>query len=363
MAVPAASSFSPIGPQGGFIPGYDPDARARLIVNYARNPKDFTLNRWVHIHPVTKIKGIYPKILAQDAIRVPHADMSDLIWPDGVPAPVGTSHVQGTRLTNITYELVRYKKDVNVGHIARDQSEFDLIKLEQNRLASVMMTARTIMCLTAALDTANYPTDHTGTATAIGGGLWTAGTLNSPYIKQSLDTIRDRVLLDTNAKVEILDLQLVLSPTLAAGMARSQEIRVYLAQQGNSLGVIKGDSPDAKDNWTLPNPLYGFNVVIERTPKVTTKPTANATGSTDGTPVYCMDAAKALIVSRPGKLVSDDGGINFSTIHLLEMKGEAFKTFMKDTGDQDKLTYIRLEDFFTVIVPAPESGYVVTGCA
>lgn len=362
MAIPAVTAFSTGNARNVFIPGYDPSSQARIIIDYVLNPKKFSLNNWVHVHPVTKIVGVYPKILAQDAIRVPFDDGSDAIWTDGTPSSAGVRHDGGVRRTNITYELERFRREGNVGHIQRDQSDFDEIKLEQNQLTSIQMTFRTIAAIKEALTTGNYPTNHTATATALGGNTLDQGTINNPIIKKCLDAIRDRIFLDTNGMVELDDLNLILSPTLASTLSRSQEIRAYLAQQGRSYEVIKGETPDAKNSWSLPNPLYGFRPVIEKTPKVTTKRNQLASGSMDGTPEYCMPGDQILIAARPGSLVSEDGAANFSTVHILELKGQAFKVFMKDYGDEHKLTYIRVEDFFKVIIPAPESGYILTGC-
>ena len=52
--------------------------------------------------------------------------------------------------------------------------------------------------------------------------------------------------------------------------------------------------------------------------------------------------------------------ICLSTIQLLELKGQAFKVFIKDLGEQEQYTYVRVEDFFLPIVAAPETGFVIT---
>ena|GEM_PF-1484654 len=363
MALPAISTYSPPGPYSGYIPGYDPSANARLLVEYARNPKKFQLNQYITIQPVTKAKGLYPKFLPSDQIRLPFADGSDKLWSDGTPSGATTNFPQGQRFTNLSYEAMRYKEEGHIGWITRDQSDFDWIKIEQNRLASIMMTLRTVIALTAAVLSTNYPTNHVSTASAFsGGGFWSSGTINSPYIKVALDNIKDRILLDSNALVEATDLRLVIAPTLASTMSRAQEIRAYLSNQSNALAVLQGSDPKAGTDWSLPNPLYGFVPIIERSPKVTTKPSDLAGDGTDGTAVYCMDTNTALVVARPGGLVSESGGMSYSTVHLVELKGNAFRVFVQDLGELHKLVYIRVEDFFTVIVPAPETGFVVTNC-
>lgn len=363
MAVPAASTFSPFGPRNVFIPGYDTNAQAKLIIEYGRNPKEFDLNKYVTVTPVTLPIGYYPKFMPSDYVRVPFTDGSDVLHVDGAPSGAYTKNYQGLRFTNIKYTLSQYWAEQVLGYQVIDFSPFDVKQMTQIMLMSQQMTRRTAYTLGVALDTNNYASNHTGTATALGGGLWTAGTLAAPYIEKTLSKVRDRILLDTSKKVKLKDLRLVINPTLASSMAASEEIRTYLAQNTGSFGVLQGKDPDAGDNWMLPNPLYGFELVIESSPIVSTLPTDNATTPDDGTPAYAMSSTKALIVARPGGLVSEAGGINFSTLHVLEQKDYAFKVFMEDLGEREQRVYIRVEDYFQTIVASPESGFVVTGCA
>lgn len=367
MAVPAVSEFSPLGPLNVFVPGYSSSAQARLLVEYALDEKKRAVNKYITITPVTELKGVYPKILAQDVIRVPHSDLRDMLWPDGQPSGARMINEEGVRIDNLDYELTRYKKEKNIGHLTRDQAKaFDVVKLEQNRLAGVLMTGRTIQVLAAAVDTANYPTNHAGTAAAasvLGGGTnanWASGTQALPTIKPGVNGIRNRIDLDTNGMVDPSDLVLVINPYTASAMAASQEIHNFLAQQVNSIKVLEGDTPDMAGFYGLPNPLYGLKVIIERSPKVTSKPTSLGSGATDGTPTYCLANGTGLVLARPGSLVSESGGINYSTVHLLEYKDGGFKVYMEDLGERDKMVYVRVEDHYTVIVPAPESGYVIS---
>lgn len=360
MAVPAASTFQPIGPYNVFIPGYDGEARARLLVEYTLNPKKFAMNKYVTIQPITLPVGFYAKVLASDYVRVPYADGRDARWADGQPSGALTNRDQGPRQTNIQYELLRVKRERNVGWLTQQFSPFDELKKTQNMLTSISMTYRAINVVNVALNTASYDASHVSTATALGGGFWSQGTPSNPIIKTSLDNIRDRIIQDSIGMVKLKDLQLVLSPTAASAMSRTQEIRVYLMQQAGALDVLEGKNPDSDEGWSMPAYYNGFKIVIESSVYTNTLVTDNSSTATDGVLQYVMPVNSAFVAARPGSLVSEDGGMNFSTIHLLELKGEAFKVFMKDMGEQEKYTYIRVEDFFLPIVAAPETGYVIT---
>jgi hypothetical protein len=358
---PQAVSYSPIAPYNVFIPGYDGEARARLLVEYTLNPKKFALNEYVTILPVTLPAGYYRKVMPTDYVRVPYSDGRNMRWVDGQPSGALYNREQSRRFTNIPYELLRVKQDRNIGWLTQQFSPYDELKGTQNMLASIMMTFRAVQCVNTALNTSFYDaTRHVATASALGGGFWSQGTPAQPYFKTALDNIRDVIMQDSIGMVDVDYLRIVLSPTAASAISRSQEIRVFLSEQAGSLDVLTGDKPDALKTWSLPKKYNGFDICVEKAVYVPTLITDNATTALDGTPQYVMPYNSAFVCARPGSLVSEDGGVNFSTIQLLELKGQAFKVFMKDLGEQEQYTYVRVEDFFLPIVAAPETGFVIT---
>ena len=77
--------------------------------------------------------------------------------------------------------------------------------------------------------------------------------------------------------------------------------------------------------------------------------------------------AKALYDVKPDEIPGKPGSI--IRIWPLEGggagvvgKGNAFRVYVEDLGEREKRVYIRVEDFYTVIVPAPETGFIVTNC-
>jgi len=360
MAVPAASTFQPIGPRNVFIPSYDGDARARLLVEYVLNPKAFALNRYVTIQPLNLPVGFYAKVLASDYVRVPYSAGQDAQWADGQPSGALTNRDQGPRITNIQYELYRTKRERNVGWLTQQFSPFDTLKETQNMLAGIAMTYRALNVMTVATTSANYDSTHVKTATQWGGGFLNSGTPSNPIIKTALDNIRDRIVQDSINSVKLKDLRWVMSPTAASALSRSQEIRVYLMQQANSIKVLTGEDPDSDDNWSMPAKYNGFEIIVDPAVYTNTLVTDNSTTATDGDLQYVWPNNTSWIGARPGALVSESGGMNFSTVHLLEMKGQAFKVFMEDMGEREKYTYTRVEDFFQPIVAAPETGALIT---
>jgi hypothetical protein len=366
MAVPVMNTFSAVGARSVTPIGIDD--QLKLLVNYARNQNDFAVNQYCTVSTVNRIQGIYPKFFAPDQIRNGTSDGTDNIWEDGTPIDLTKIKANMTRRTHIRYDLVRYKKEDTIGYLTIDQSEYDERRLRLNDLSSQMMTLRTLLVLNQAMTSTNYPTAHVATATAWGnltssgnGGFWNAGTVNNPTIGYALAAARNQIYLATNGKVKQKDLRLVLTPVDAGKMATSQEIRAYLAQQSKSLNVLKGEDPNANEDWMLPNPLYGFQVIIEGTPSVVgVQKQATADTQTYAMASFATGTGTAFIAARPGGVDAGIAGAQFSTIHILEKSGEAMQPYVEDLGERQKLHYCRVSDMIVPLVPAPESGALIT---
>lgn len=364
MAVPAMNTFAAVGYKSVTPIGIDD--QLKLLVNYARNQNEFAVNQYCTVSTVNKTQGIYPKFFAPDQIRNGTSDGTDNIWEDGTPIDLTKIKANMTRRTHIRYDLIRYKKEDTIGYLTIDQSEYDERRLRLNDLSSQMMTLRTLLVLNQAMTSTNYPSAHVATATASGnlvgtGGFWNAGTVNQPNIGFSLTAARSQIYLATNGKVKQKDLRLVLDPLSAGKMAQSQEIRAYLAQQSKSLNVLKGEDPNSNEDWMLPNPLYGFQVIIEGTPYVV-GPQKQATADTQAYAManFATGTGTAFICARPGGIDASIAGAQFSTIHILEKSGEAMQPYVEDLGERQKLHYVRVSDMIVPLVPAPESGYLIT---
>lgn len=352
MAPPAFSTYSHPSANNVYLPNVD--ETLRLLVSYVRDPKEFAVNDYVTVSPISKPIGYYPRVFAGDNVRVRNSAITDALWAEGTRRLQSSGEYNTPRHTFDTYTAVRYQFNATLGHETIDYADWDIKTLTRNNLASMAMTARTNLIVTTLFTTSLYPSNHVSTATALGGDFWSNGTINNPVIKNTLRKIRERINLDTNAKVSVGDLKIVMNPKTAGSIAQSQEIHSYLAQQVNSLDVLTGDKPSIGSNWGLPNKLYGFDVVVDAANVVLGK----ESGLSQDTPQYIVPDNQLVVVARPGSLVSS-GAANFSTCHVLEVKNSAM--LIEENSDSfNRLLDIFLTDYYVPIVPAPESGYILT---
>jgi hypothetical protein len=334
-----------------YLPSFD--ATGNLIVQFSRNPRDFKVNQYVTLLPVDKLTGYYLRITPDQAVRLTAGDAANFAWNDGQKRPYGESQWNNSEFEFQVYNCHRYNFPKTLGYLAVEQASFDILAVERDQLATQAMTWRTRKVIAEASNTANYPSDHTSTASALGGGYWTAGTINDPIIQKTLMSASFTIMKDTNSAVKYTDLTLVVNPVLANAMARSQEIRAYLAQQAGSPQMIKGDVEGLNAAYGLPNRIYGMKLVVEDSVYISTKRNAGTT-----TKSFVLADTTALILARPGALTGGPGS-NFSTVHVFSQEEMNFES--RDEPIH-RFHQLDLTDTFDAVVAAPASGYVVTAC-
>lgn len=356
---PIPTGFSTPSPSSVFVPTFD--EQMNLIIDYSKNEKDFSLNKWIFEQTVGKIQGFYPRFVASDAVRVPYSQGQNYQWPDGQPRPQGTNQFNNPRFAWLQYLLQRYDVPGTVGYVTQDQAEWDVKKSILANNAGLVMTIRTVQCVTTATTSSNYQSSHVNTATLWGGssgGFWTAGTVQNPTIKRTLDAVASRILLDANGKAKRSDLNLIINPNLANAISESQEVHDYLARQVGAYEVLTGQKPSQKEDWGIPNPFYGYQVVCEYANQVTTL--RNTTPLSDVASFVLSDNT-SFVAARPGELTSEFGGSPWSTIHLLILKGwDLLTTIWDDVRNQ--LFDIFVTDFYTPLMVSPETGALITNC-
>src|SRR5574340_1100167 len=70
-----------------FIP--DHDASNKLVIDFARNPSKFAVNRYCQVVPVKKVVGYYLQMTIEECARILNTDLSNFAWPDDGEAPEG----------------------------------------------------------------------------------------------------------------------------------------------------------------------------------------------------------------------------------------------------------------------------------
>lgn len=341
-----------------YIPSFD--ATGNLIVAYSRNQKDFPLNEYITLRKVDKWAGFYIRITPDQAGRIRDVtDNKQFLWPDGQKAPLGEASWNGMKFEYQPYLVERWMYPYSVGYEAERQADWDVILAHTQMLGQQAMTWRTAKAVTTATTAGNFPAAHVATATSWGGGQWGSGTLTARYIQAGLAAIGRQIAKSTYGAISpqkrLGKFNLVVNPTLADTMARSQEISVFVAQQTSAPGIIQWDT-EFTAIYGLPKRLYGYNVVVEDT--VNTTSIANTDDTS--TPGFVLGDTTAFVAARPGELVSPAGGPNFSTLHLFNQEEMTAETF---DDVNNRMHNIRVVDAFDLRAAAPLTGAIITSAA
>lgn len=328
-----------------FVP--DHAASGKLVVDFARNIKDFPINNWCQIVPVKKVIGLYLKMTVEEAGRIQQSDLANFEWPDGADAPKGDDGAESFEFE--TYRTKRRAFPVRLGDLTVDQASWNITAQHASIKARQAMTARTQLAVTVATTSGNYDSTHRVDVTAISGnsGSWAESTTSRQDIKRSLNTAAELILLDTLSGVRLNDLITVINPTLAREMAECQEIVDYLKHSPEALAQVRGELPGRNVMFGLPDKLYGFPIVVEDTPKVTSKKGATRAAS------WVMPTATPFMCARPGGLVGVADAPNFST-HVLFAAEEMTVETLKDANNRYQV--IRVVENVAAYTVAPVSG-------
>lgn len=329
------------------------EATNKLVIDFARNIKKFAVNRYVQIVPVTKVAGYYLEMTVEEAGRIISSDLANFLWPDGQPRPEGNDNKESFNYK--PYEVFRYTFSTTLGKMTIDQADWNIVAQYASIRARQAMTARTQSAINALTTTSNYDSSHVMDVTAIGGngGTWEASTTARQDIQRSLETAFEKIKDDTLDSVQPEDMVLVVSSGLAAKMSRCQEIVDYIKGSPEALSQIRGDGQNAI--YRLPNKLYGFEVVVESTRKVT-----SLKGAATVVKAPVLDSTKALLLARPGSLVADEAGPNFSTCCIF-----AYEEMDTETLDDrnNRRTLVSVSDTYATKLVAPASGVLFTVCS
>lgn len=345
------------GPLNSYIP--DHESTGGLIVDFCRNPNSFPLNRYIKNFPCPKMAVRYARFginpgLPELGGRVVDTGLADDEWADGADAPDGAAFEEHFQYVDV----VTHRKAVawRLGYLTAEQASWDL-KDQKARLAAMQMMTRITQSVVTMLTTsANYPTGHTSAVSAISGntGTWDASTSARQDIRRSIHTAVNAIRLDTLGVVRMKDLVLVMSPSCASKVARSQEIVDYLKQQAGSINIIRGEGYEFVDDFELPSRLYGIEVQVEDTVRI-----SSAIGATRSA-AYVLGDDKPFIVSRPGALMGTDAKApNFSTASVFvydqnEMLNEVYD------NTKDKRFEGRVIHNYVPEMTAPAAAYLFT---
>ncbi len=331
----------------------DHESSGRLVINFSRNPNQFPLNRYIQIIPVKKVAGYYLNMTVEEAGRLLSTDGREFNWPDGADSPSGTD---GTEFFDfLPFKTQRKAYAVRLGQQSVDQASWNISDQHLAIKAQQAMSSRTQDVATALTTTSNYASTNYSAASAISGnsGTWAASTTARQDIKRSLNYAAQVIMQNTLSAVKASDLRLVIGPADAAAMAECQEIVDHIKGSPDALAQVRGELPGKNVIFGLPDKLYGFEVVVEDSAKVTTRKGATTSRS------FIWPTGTAVMCSQVGGLVGVADAPNFSTACLFIYEKEEMLV-EKQFDSWNKRYDARVVDNRQANVIAPAAGFVFT---
>jgi len=332
----------------------DHDASNKMVIDFARNINKFAVNRYCQVIPVTKVAGYFLEMTIEEAGRILYSDLANFVWYDGQPAPEGNDGTE--KFEYKPFECSRYAYPFLLGDLTIEQASWNILAQHSSIKSRQAMTARTQLAVTQLTTPGNYAASHRLNVTGITGntGNWAQSTTARQDIKRSLTTAANLILKDTLAGIELDDLVLVINPEMAAELTQTQEIVDYIKGSPEALAQVKGELPGENVMYGLPNKLYGFPLVVEKTVKVTTKKGATTSKS------FVYPKATPAMVARPGALVGVADAPNFSTLCIFAYEEMTVET-LRDAPNRRTLGRV-VENLVAKMV-APVSGVLFSAAA
>jgi len=330
------------------------DASNKLTIDYARNVKDFDVNKYTQIIPVKKVAGYYTVMTVEEAGRVLYTDLRDRVWYDKQPRPEGNEYNESFEFR--PFETIRYCFPFMLGNLTVEQADWNILAQYGSIYARAAMTARTQMAITQFTTAANYAATHVMAVAGITGntGNWAQSTTARQDIRRSLTTAAEIIRDDTLDAVKLNELLLVINSALCADLTQSQEIVDYLKGSPVALAEVRGEKPNDNLEYGLPAKLYGFPVIVESTRKITTRKGA----TTSRTQV--LPKATPFLCARPGGLEGVADAPSFATTAFFMYE----EMTVEEKNDSDnRRVHGSIVENYDVRMIAPASGVLFTGAA
>lgn len=344
-----------LGSHQGFIP-----KATGQIISYVRDKGEFALNRYCQYLQSPEPVGVYARIDRDASPRV--VSDADFVWADNADRPV--QDWNQLRFEWKEFSVKRRNYSARLGSIALAHNDWKAKEQHLGMVASQAMTNRTNRVIDL-LETAGNWEGHADAAGNLNGGAGTwdqasdqPGSPQYNAIRKTLMAAARRINLDTNGVVKPRDLVLLISPECAQAITNSAEIHNYVKFGPFSKAMIEGKE-NLNAEWGLPPSLYGFELIVEDAPRVTSRPQASETAAAQtGSRVYAKDSDSAILLSRKGGIDGSYGAPSFSTVQLyfLAPYEMAVYNFSDPKNDREEM---HVTDMFAEVLAAPQSGYFI----
>lgn len=329
---------------------YVPNTQAtnNLIIDFARNIKDFKLNLYTQTIKVTENVGMYTRMTNEVCSRF--LNSNDSVWADANERPLGAQNLES--FADETYRTIRRTFPVTLGYLSTQQASWNMTSQYQKILGTQAMTARAATVVKELLNPANYTEDHkisvknasTGGSSSEG---WDTSQTSDGHIKRTIYDAVNVILRDTLGVVSEKDLMLVLSAEAAAKLMQSQEVVDYIKGTPDSWKFTQGTL--ATGMYGMPETLFGIRVVVEDSVKVTSRK-----GEARKTE-WLWPTDTAVICARPGGITAMQGP-NFSTCVLFAKEEMTSETF---DDARNRRTVLSVTEDYCAKVIAPVSGVLL----
>lgn len=338
-----------------FIPNHE--ATNGMIADFSRNPNSFALPRYAQYLKVDAIRGFWAEMVVEQAGRVIDAAGEDVLWADGADQPDFASNLESFDWRS--FFCKRRVDGVVLGEMLVEQAKWDVLKQHMQQVAQRVMTRRTSIVSSLLTTTGNYLSAHVINVDSPPSGLTGIGNLDAATssnrdIKKTLDYTYMQINKATLGAVKQRDVHLVMNPVTAQKLSITNEMSDFLKQSPFATQLLQGslDNPEFDGQWGLPAKLYGYNVCVEDTVRVSTVKGASST-----TKGYVWPDGYIAMISRPGALGSGsvDRG-SFSTVTLF-LKDEMV-TETKHDVDHKRHTG-RVIDTFDAKITSQLSGALI----
>ena len=334
------------------INAYVPEVQQGLMVSYSRNPNKFPINKYIQIVPVKKQAGYYTKLTRAEAGRVLTSDGRDRLWADGADRPTQSNQTEEHDF--VLYGAKRRDFGYAIGKLGQEQAVFDVKAQAAGTAAEKAMRLRTNLMATVMTTYTNYDTGHYSAVASITGnsGKWDESTTARSDIKRSLHYAAELILKDTLNAVQPEDLRLIMSAGAARKIAQTQEIIDYIKGSPDAKSEIRGDGKYAM--FGLPDRLYGYEVVIEDTYKMTSKK-----GASSNTVTSIFGDTYAVMCSRVGAL-SDERASEAASFSSFTMF--AYEEMSVEEFDDPRNRRIEghVTENYDMVFTAPASAFLFT---
>ena len=241
-----------------------------------------------------------------------------------------------------------------IGDLTVQNADWDIVAQHAAVKAQQAMTARTQLAISA-LEGASLPSGNVIDVSGTYSSTWAASTTTSKTIRKSLTAAAEKILDNTLAAVDVSDLVVVINSNLAKALAECDEIVDYIKGSPEALAQIRGELPGRNVIYGLPNKLFGFELVVEDTRKVTSK-----RGSTKNVS-QILPNDRAYMIARVGGLEGLYGGPNFSSLVCFALRDNEFRVETRRDED-NKRTVGRIIDTICYKVVCPAATVRFTNC-